>query len=135
MKEKIIQIIEYLIKILSQIQTAYNYFISILFIISWLIINYANLGLWISFISLWLWRLAITEGTKQWEKIQQILKNISELKEMISQMPKKERKRINNSQKTKNKITQESKNSRSKERKPINKNTNQKRQNNTRKKT
>lgn len=135
MKEKIIQSMEYLIKILSKIQTAYNYFISILFIISWLIINYANLGLWISFISLWLWRLAITEGTKQWEKIQKILENISELKEMISQMPKKERKRINNSQKTKNKITQESIKSRSKERKPINKNTNQKRQNNTRKKT
>lgn len=135
MKEKIIQIIEYLIKILSQIQTAYNYFISILFIISWLIINYTNLGLWISFISLGIGRLALAEGAKQWTKIQKILENISELKEMISQMEKKKRKRINNSQKTKNKITQESKNSRSKERKPINKNTNQKRQNNTRKKT
>lgn len=106
MKKRIIAFLEYMINILSSIQTIYNYTFSLTLIISWVIVNYANLGIGLGFISIGLWWLALTEWTKQAKTLKKIESNIAELKELFIQIPNNKSNRINKSKQSKENIKQ-----------------------------
>lgn len=122
MKKKIIAFLDYAINLLGSIQTIYNYTFSIALIISWVIVNYVNLGIGLGLISIGLWWLAIAEGTKQAKTLKRIENNIAELKKLFIQIPNNKGNRINKSKQSKEDIKQTtSKSSSEKSRKGTNK--------------
>ena len=108
MKQKIIKALESTEKFLSSFQTIYSYICSITLIISWVIVNYANLGIGLGLISIGLWRLAITEGAKVNQALKRIEQNTKELKELATQIKCNKSKRINQNKNTQNNIKNKS---------------------------